>query len=122
MSVACLRSRSNERSVAPRVPRDGGVEFEAGLGADLVQGVGNAPPYVYNFTTAFGAVPQVAVVSMAGVDGGDGGWASIHGGSMSTTTDLFVSIDEDTLRDAERGHTTEQVAYVVFATAGSITP
>ncbi|MCP3938827.1 MAG: hypothetical protein GY708_26055, partial [Actinomycetia bacterium] len=99
----------------------GGVEFEAGLGADIVQGVGNNPPYVYSFTTAFDAAPQVAVVSMAGVDGAAGGWANVHGGWMSTPTDLFVSIDEDALVDAERRHTTEQVAYVVFATTGPIT-
>ncbi len=48
-----------------------------------------------------------------------GGWAQVHGATMSTTTTLNLSIDEDTIGDAERNHTTEQVGYVVFAGPGS---
>ena len=48
-------------------------------------------------------------------DLGDGGW-------MATPANLSLSVDEDSLGDAERRHTTEQVAYVVFGAVGSITP
>ncbi len=92
----------------------GGVEFEAALGADTVAGVTNAPPYTYSFNTAFASAPTVAHVQMAGVDGGNGGWAQVHGATVATTTDLFLSIDEDQIGDTERAHTTEQVAYAVF--------
>ncbi len=93
----------------------GGVEFEAALGADTIRGVSNAPPYAYAFTTPFASAPTVGLATMAAMDGGDGGWAQIHGPAVATTTSLYLSIDEDTIADAERGHTTEQVAYAVFA-------
>ena len=92
-----------------------GVEYEAALGADTVAGVTNAPPYTYSFNTPFATAPTVAVVTMAGVDGNNGGWAQVHGSTLATTTSLFLSIDEDQIGDTERSHTTEQVAYVAFA-------
>ena len=97
----------------------GGVEFEAALGADSVQGVTNSPPYTYTYTTPFATAPSVAVVTMAGVDGGNGGWAYTFGPSPTSTTSLDLVVDEDTLGDTERNHTTEQVGYVVFASSGS---
>ena len=95
----------------------GGVEFEAALGADTVLGVTNAPPYNYTFNTAFATAPSVAVVTMAAMDGGNGGWAQVHGPTVATTTTLFLSVDEDQVGDAERNHTSEQVGYVVFESA-----
>ncbi|MCP4662081.1 MAG: hypothetical protein GY856_42300 [bacterium] len=96
----------------------GGVEYEAALGADSVRGVTNSPPYAYTFNTAFASAPTVAVVTMAGMDGGNGGWAQVHGSTMATATSLYLSVDEDQLGDSERNHTPEQVGYVVFAGAG----
>ena len=55
---------------------------------------------------------------MAGMDGGNGGWAQIHGAALATTTSLFLSIDEDQVANSERNHTIEQVGYVVFADPG----
>ncbi len=95
----------------------GGVEFEASLGTDTVQGIDNAPPYAYTFNTAFAAAPQVRIANMAAVDGNNGGWAYIHGATGASATQLFVSIDEDQIGDTERWHTTEQVGYLVFAGA-----
>ena len=100
----------------------GGVEFEAALGADTVQGVGNSPPYTYSFSTAFASAPSVAVVTMAGVDGGNGGWAYTYGPSPTSATSLDLAIDEDVIGDSERNHITEQVGYVVFAAPGSASP
>ena len=93
----------------------GGVEYEAALGADVVAGVDDAPPYAYAFNTAFASAPAVAVTTMSGVNGINGGWSQVHGSTFSTATNLFLSIDEDQITDAERVHATEQVAYVVFA-------
>ena len=93
----------------------GGVEFEAALGADTVRGATDAPPYTYTFNTAFTSAPTVANVQMAGLDGNNGGWAQVHGATGATATSLFLSIDEDQIGDTERNHTTEQVAYAVFA-------
>ena len=93
----------------------GGVEFEAALGADTVRGVGNTPPYTYTFNTPFISSPSIALLTMAGVDGVNGGWAQVHGVTLATATSLFLSIDEDQIKDPERNHTTEQVGYLVFA-------
>ena len=92
----------------------GGVAFEAGLGPDTVRGIGNGPPFSYAFNTPFGSPPQIAVVTMAGLDGGNGGWAQGHGAPLATATTLFLSSDEDQIADPERSHTTEQLGYVVF--------
>mmetsp|Transcript_7113 Transcript_7113/g.15541 ORF Transcript_7113/g.15541 Transcript_7113/m.15541 type:complete len:316 (+) Transcript_7113:477-1424(+) len=96
-----------------------GVEFEAALGADTIRGVGNSPPYDYSFTSAFATPPVVAVVSMAGVDGANGGWAYVYGSQPTTANTIGLAIDEDSVQDAERRHTTEQVAYIVFSGNGS---
>ena len=94
----------------------GGVEYEAALGADTIEGVtNNSPPYIYTFNTPFAGSPAIALLTMAGVDGVNGGWAQVHGATLATTTSLFLSIDEDQILDAERDHTPEQVAYLVFA-------
>ena len=93
------------------------MEFEALVGADTVAGVTNSPPYTYTFDTSFSSAPTGAVTTMAGMDGGNGGWAYVHGSTMATTTTLYLSIDEDQIGDTERNHTTEQVGYVVFESA-----
>ncbi|MEM7246154.1 MAG: hypothetical protein AAF533_12475, partial [Acidobacteriota bacterium] len=95
----------------------GGVTYEAALGADSVRGVGNGGPYPYTFSQTFASAPQVAVTTMAGVDGGNGGWSQTHGTPQTTTTTLNLTVDEDQLADSERSHTPEQVGYVVFETA-----
>jgi hypothetical protein len=92
----------------------GGVAYEAWLGADTIQGITNSPPYTYSFNTAFGAAPTVAVVTMAGVDGGNGGWAYTYGPTDTTSSTIDLAIDEDTIADSERNHVNEQVGYVVF--------
>ena len=92
----------------------GGIEFEALLGADTVQGIDDTPPYSYSFSAAFASAPQVAVTTMAAVDGFNGAWSQTHGFTQATTTTLFVSLDEDQIEDSERNHVTEQVGYVVF--------
>ena len=95
----------------------GGVAFEALLGADTVLGVTNSPPYAYTFSTAFATAPAVAVTTMAGMDGNNGGWSQTHGTTAASATTLYLSIDEDQIGDTERNHTSEQVGYVVFESA-----
>jgi len=97
-----------------------GVEFEAKLGDDTIRGIHESPPFVYTFNTSFvTGAPAIAVVSKAGVDGNNGGWAYVYGPHPTTASTLDLAIDDDTIGDAERSHTTEQVAYVVFSSPGS---
>ena len=91
-----------------------GVKYEATLGADTIQGVDNSPPYSYSFSQSFSQTPEVALVTMAGVDGGNGGWAILYGSTPLTQTELRIAIDEDQIGDSERSHITEQVGYLVF--------
>ncbi len=93
----------------------GGLGYEAQLGPDTVQGVGDSPPYVYSLSGTF----TVGVVTQSAMDGTYGGWAVLFGDDP-ITNELHLAIDKDTLSDSERRHTTEQVAYWVFERPGSI--
>lgn len=99
-----------------------GVEFEARVGPDSVRGAGNVPPYSYSLLSPFLTTPLFAVVSQAAMDDNDGSWAQIHGPTLAITTNLFLSIDEDRIGDAERFHSTEQVSYIIFAGLVTSTP
>lgn len=89
-----------------------GRSFVAGLSGDTVRGVGNAPPYTVSTTSLPGV--DAAVLSAAAIDGVNGGWPLFYGADGQS---FDVAIEEDTLRDAERSHTTEQVAYLLFSPA-----
>ena len=84
----------------------------AALGADSIRGMGNSPPYTYNLNLGF--TPATAIVSQAGMDGTDGGWAVLYGENFVTAAELRLAIEEDWYWDSERSHTTEQVAYLVI--------
>ena len=62
--------------------------------------------------------PPDYVAAINSLDGGDGGWAR---GCDSTTTTVSVEVDEDTYRDSERSHTTEDVGVLVFGAAPEVT-
>ncbi len=46
------------------------------------------------------------------MDGGDGSWAVLTAAPDATT--IYLGVDEDQLKNSERGHTTEQLSYIVF--------
>ncbi len=58
--------------------------------------------------------PSGAVVTQSGMDGRDGGFAVLR---ESNSGGLAIGIDEDTLRDSERRHTSEQVSFFMFRPA-----
>jgi hypothetical protein len=84
------------------------------VGADIVRGVTNSPPYAYSFSTASATASQVVVTSMAAADDRDGGWAQTHGSTLATSKNLYPSIDEDQVRGCERNHKGQQVGYLRF--------
>jgi hypothetical protein len=91
-----------------------GTTYEAATGANSVRGVHDAGPYSYEFQQAFDRTPSFAVTSMAGANGGDGGWSQLHGADALNAGTLALSIDEDQILDFERSHMDEQVNYLVF--------
>jgi hypothetical protein len=89
-----------------------GIGYAAGLSADVVRGMGDAPPYtipIVPFTTA-----STAVASQSAMDGGEGGWAILYGADAVGESALRLAIEEDWYFDPERSHPTEQVGYLVF--------
>ena len=86
------------------------VSTDPAPGADLL---------VQEFDTA-----ATAVVSMAGMDGGNGGWPLLYGSDAVSSTGLKLAVDEDQLGDSERSHTQEQLGYIAFdnAPAGNVAP
>jgi subtilisin family serine protease len=91
-----------------------GLPYIAAVGADSIKGVGDAPAYTYSYEAM--ANSKTAVVSQAGMDGGNGGWAVLYGSAPITPTGstLKLAVDEDQNKDSERRHTSEQVAYLII--------
>jgi PKD repeat protein len=88
------------------------VGYSAGLGSDSVWGVENSPPYGYTLNGL--STASTAILSQAGMDGPDGGWAILYGSDPLTANQVSLAIEEDRYLDSERRHTTEQVGYIVF--------
>jgi hypothetical protein len=99
---------------------DSGIEFETGLGEDLVQGYTQNPNngFLYTFQQPFTASPAVAIVSQSAMDGTDGSWAILL---RTSAGGIQVAVDEDMINDSERGHTTESLNYLVFSAEGAMT-
>ena len=90
-----------------------GTRYEARLGSDTVMGMGNSPPYDYPLNN-LSFTPSAAIVTQAGMDDRNGGWAVLYGDDPLPPTWMDLAIDEDWVRDSESSHTTEQVGYIVF--------
>lgn len=89
-----------------------GVTWQAGVGSDIVEGIENdASGFEYTINVR---LANAAVLSVAGMDGGDGGWPVLVGDSPVGDTHVTLAFDEDQVDDVERLHTTEQVAYFVI--------
>ena len=97
-----------------------GVTFAAGVSTDMVRGIDNSasgfqyhiPLFVFN---------GIGLLSVAGIDGSDCGWPVLFGPDPTTGESLQLAFDEDKMRDVERLHPTEQVAYIVFENLDSHT-
>ena len=84
-----------------------GVAFLAGRSNDFVEGVLQNTPYA----TSTGGAYASGVVSSIGMDGNNGGWPILFGNDPLAAGQLDLAIDEDQIRDSERTHITEEVAY-----------
>jgi hypothetical protein len=89
-----------------------GTNYVAALGADTVRGMRNRPPFNYSLSGLASA--SKAIVSQAGMDGTEGGWAVLYGPGAVSARQLRLAIDEDWYLYSDRNHTTEQVSYIVF--------
>lgn len=94
-----------------------GNDYDTLLSGVTVQGIGNSPPYSITYTQAFSSTPAVLLTTIAGMNGGDGGWSVAYG--TQTASQARLACDEDEIGDIDRSHAAEQVAILAFQTAGS---
>ncbi|MEM7279325.1 MAG: galactose oxidase-like domain-containing protein, partial [Pseudomonadota bacterium] len=87
----------------------GDLDFQAAVGADILEGVVENAPYNYPLNGQYDS----AVVSSAAMDGTDGGWPVMVGSQLDGST-LGLGIDEDQIRDTERNRTTDQAAFLAM--------
>ncbi|MEO1261422.1 MAG: T9SS type A sorting domain-containing protein [Bacteroidota bacterium] len=89
-----------------------GVRFEARVGENTVEGILNTNSgYAYQLNLN---KPNHAVLSTAGLNGGDGGWPVLFGERLFRDNSMFLAFDEDQITDTDRYHTSEEIAYVAF--------
>jgi len=88
------------------------LDYVTAVGADTVKGVGDSPAYAYTLSGL--SSTTTAVISQVAMDGNNGSWGILYGSSPVSTTALNLAVDEDQANDAERNHTAEQIAYIVF--------
>jgi PKD repeat protein len=111
------QSRANE-TIAYVVIEQGegtvnGVPYAAAVGSDIVKGPDNTST---GYTYTFNSIPtaSTAILSAAAMDGNNGGWPVLYGSSPLTSTSMLLVFEEDQIKDSERKHGSEQVAYIVF--------
>jgi hypothetical protein len=90
----------------------GGKRVTVAIGSDSVMGMDDVPSYNYTFSAQTSV--ETVVMSMPGLDGGDGCWAVLY--EAPTQTSIKLAVDEDQIGDTERNHTAEQVFYLIIET------
>ena len=89
-----------------------GVDYAFGITANTVQGTGNSPPYTNTVSGDF----DTGVATLAGENGGHGGWAVLYGADPLPANTLALAVEEETVAgDTTRTHISEEVAYTLFA-------
>ena len=126
-SAICVGKHIGETSLSsvdPRLPEtlgviiveqgngttSNGIVYRAQRGADTIQGVDNGQG-----SYATGAGYTLGVATQMAMDGVNGDWAVLYGANPFLGNTLTLAIDEDTISDTERAHTTEEVAYWIFS-------
>ncbi|MEL6569482.1 MAG: hypothetical protein AAFQ22_13780 [Pseudomonadota bacterium] len=83
----------------------------AGRTGNNLRGIGNSPPYSNNVVGDF----DLGVASMAGENGGDGGWFVFFGSDPLPNGQVRGGIDEETVAlDTSRTHIDEEAFYWLF--------
>jgi hypothetical protein len=89
-----------------------GLSYEAAVGPMTIRGRDNSPPFSYPLALSN---VSAGVVAAAGIYANDGGWPVLLAPDPFPPGEVLLMMDEDRLRDPERGHPPARVAYVVFA-------
>ncbi|MEO0511128.1 MAG: Ig-like domain-containing protein [Verrucomicrobiota bacterium] len=97
----------------------GSIHYTAQLGGRTVEGMHNSPPYDYPITGVENATG--VILTQAGLDNRDGSWALLYGDNYLTDQGLLTAVDEDIIRNSDRSHGAEQLAYLVFSASTDAT-
>jgi hypothetical protein len=89
-----------------------GISYTAGLSPKSVKGLGNAPAYAYSVGGVSNA--GTAILSSAAIKGKNGAWPVLYGNGPVSASTINIAVDEDSIRDQERRHGAEKLAYIVF--------
>ncbi len=90
-----------------------GITIQTGISNDFVRGLSNSSTgYSLNLTDIEHV--DFAVLSASGMDGNDGGFPVLFGNNPLASSELVLSFAEDQIKDSERKHTTEQVAFLAI--------
>ncbi|UHD17113.1 FG-GAP-like repeat-containing protein [Thiocapsa bogorovii] len=90
----------------------GSLAYQAGVSTARVGGVDNAPPFLV--PAALASPTATALISAAAMQGGDGGWPVLYGNNPLANAALHLAFDEDQIRDPERIHIGEAIAYIIL--------
>lgn len=88
-----------------------GYGLEAFLGADVIQGMGDNPPYNYTHNMDD---EGIVLLSQAAMDGFNGSWSVLWQDNWLDDDEVQLAVDEDQVRDEERRHATEQLGVVIL--------
>ncbi len=95
----------------------GSIDYEAAVGPLTVRGYDDGAPFSYGLSSLTDA--SSAVVSAAGMKGGNGGWPVLYGANAVGASTLALAFEEDQADDQERSHVAENVAYIAFGGGNS---
>ena len=92
-----------------------GLEVLAGVGPNVVRGFSTNASGGHRYDVDGPAGADVALASVAGLNGADGGWPVLFTGSGDAVgqTGIRLVFDEDQALDLERGHAAEEVAFLL---------
>jgi hypothetical protein len=96
----------------------GSIAYEAALQTQTIDRIDDSPPSSYTFNSAFTGTPAVAVISLGGISGTNGGHPVLYGTSPLTATQIDLTIPEEEINDTEQSGNTEYVPYMVFEADG----
>ena len=84
------------------------VQYQTGSTEKIIQQIGADDQPV---EISFQGVPRFAIVSQAGIVGGNGSWPVLNGPDALSDGELIISLDEDQISDRERFHVDESVSF-----------
>jgi len=97
-----------------------GITYETQLQGQTIERVDDSHTN-YTFNQAFSSTPDVAITSITGISGGNGGHIVLYdeGSGVMSSTNIYLVAMEEEIGDTEMNGNAEYGPYIVFETAGA---